>query len=65
MAELQKVKAVRDNDGHWYVIPQSKINLFQKLLARNDEQAEEWFINEFSEYMTGGDLNSIQLWAEI
>lgn len=62
---LQKVKAVKDDSGHWYVIPNDLANDFFK-----DEQDEDFvdsggFDEKYGEYMTGGDLNLVQLFAEV
>ena len=53
------VVATEDNDGHWYIIPKDLIDRFEKDLEESDEDdaLEEW-----SEYMTGGDLNLVQLY---
>lgn len=63
---MQKVKAVQDNDGHWFVIPEDMSGTFQVLLDEC-ERFDDYtlFEMEFSEYMTGGDLNLIQLYAGI
>lgn len=61
---LQKVIAIRDNDAHWYVIPAEMKAEFHKLLD-GGENTEDEFIDKFSGYMTGGDLNLVQLYAEI
>ena len=58
---MRKVVAVQDSDSHWYIIPQELHYKFKALL----ESDEDEFIETFSEYMTGGDLNNIQLYAEI
>lgn len=69
MKTLQKVKAVQDESGHWYVIPHLMIGIFYDLLERscdgNDFVAEEEFIGRFEKYSTGGDLNNVQLFAEL
>lgn len=69
---IQKVIAVRDESCHWYVIPE---NLYDRWIELNKlmdgenqtvfEKAEDEFIKMFSKYMTGGDLNNIQLYAEL
>lgn len=62
---LQKVKAVGDDDGHWYVIPSEKAEEFRRDLS-NEEMVESGeFGAKWSEYMTGGDLNNTQLWADL
>ncbi len=57
--KLIRVKAVQDNDGHWYVIP---LNLFEQFEKELDEDSEE-MSTKYGEYMTGGDLNNRQLYA--
>jgi hypothetical protein len=61
---LQKVRAIKDDDGHWYIIPVHMEIEFHNLL-NGGEKTEEEFIEKFSDYMTGGDLNNKQLYAEI
>lgn len=61
-SEFQKVKAITDDSGHWYVIPNDMINEFRK-----DEQNEDFvdsgrFDDKYGKYQTGGDLNRIQLY---
>jgi hypothetical protein len=72
MTTLQKVKAYKDNDGHWYVIPEELATQFHSMLRDAEEQDEfgiddayEGFECTFGKYMTGGDLNLVQLWAEV
>lgn len=70
---LQKVVAVQDGGSHWYVIPSSIHDEFNRLheLASDysvdevQEQAEIEFHDIFGKYRTGGDLNNIQLYADI
>ncbi len=69
---LKAVKAVQDDSGHWYVIPDDMVSKFYELdLAIGSEneitatEADENFEFYFSKYRTGGDLNNIQLYAEI
>jgi hypothetical protein len=62
---LQKVKAVKDESGHWYVIPETLLPFF-----RIDEEYESMidsgqFDDKWGKYRTGGDLNLVQLWAEL
>lgn len=70
MSQLQKVKAVKDCSGHWYVIPNDSVDQFfqdDRLIESDDYTSEQLaeIENRWSKYMTGGDLNLIQLWAEI
>lgn len=65
MGNLRKVLALRDESGHWYVIPVELVDKFRELQEKagnDDYEAEEEFIKLFSSYMTGGDLNNIQLY---
>lgn len=64
MEKLKKVYAMKDNDGHWFVIPAEMIDDFRRL-RDGGEKIEDEFIEKFSQYMTGGDLNNVQLYAEI
>jgi hypothetical protein len=62
---MQKVKAVRDESGHWYVLPNDLLEQFGK-----DEMDEDFvdsgkFDEKYGMYRTGGCLNLIQLYAEI
>jgi len=63
---MQKVKAVKDGDGHWFVIPADQITAFHQMLE-SSELADDYeaFNDQFADYMTGGDLNLVQLYAEI
>lgn len=62
---MRKVYAVQDDDCHWYVIPFEMKDEFQSdLEGLSDENIYEWE-DKYSQYMTGGDLNLIQLYAEI
>jgi hypothetical protein len=66
MAELIKVVAVQDDSSHWYIIPQQKKELFHSMIENSlDNDDWEGFEIEFGKYMTAGDLNLIQLYAEI
>ena len=60
-----KVKATQAENGHWYVLPNEVVEDFDK-----DEQNEDFvdsgkFDNKYNKYRTGGDLNNIQLYANI
>ena len=65
MSKTIKVKAIQDESGHWYVIPNELVSEFYK-----DEKNENFvdsggFYYKYTKYMTGGDLNNNQLYAEI
>lgn len=57
---MTKVKAVQDDSGHWYLIPNGLIDDFDSDLEDEDFD----FGAKYGEYMTGGDLNNIQLYIE-
>lgn len=73
MENLKKVVAVKDNDSHWYVIPAEMKDKFFELLEKSEytetgndwEQFEEEFIDTFTPYETGGDLNNVELYAAV
>lgn len=63
---LQKVVALEDGDGHWYVIPvwmQWEFGMLQDLGEEEDDYTE--FEETFRKYRTNGDLNLIQLYADL
>ena len=62
---LQKVKAITDNDGHWYVVPADMEDAFYSMLEYGENEDWSLFNETFSKYRTGGDLNQVQLYAEI
>lgn len=68
MSNLKKVVAVQC-DGDWYVIPAEMHDEFSKLSekasASENYEEQDLFNDKFSQYATGGDLNLIQLYAEI
>ena len=65
MAQFQKVKAVKDNSGHWYVIPSELEDDFNKDCYNDEMQDNGEFDEKYGEYRTGGDLNLVQLYTEI
>lgn len=66
MKELKKVSVVQDESYHWYIIPKEKETKFYQMISETtDDDDYEEFEKEFEEYRTGGDLNTIQLYAEI
>lgn len=68
---IQKVKAVTDYDGHWYLIPNDLVEEFFKDLDKFEgEDFEDYidsgeFDNKYFHYRTGGDLNLVQLYADV
>ena len=60
-----KVKATQDEDGHWYVLPNEVVDDFDKDGQNEDFVDSGDFDNKYNKYRTGGDLNNIQLYANI
>lgn len=58
-----KVKAVQDDNGHWFVIPNNKYEEFIQDL--NNEDMVYKFEYKWGKWRTGGDLNLVQLYAEL
>jgi hypothetical protein len=63
---MNPVKVLTDGDGHWYVVPAEKASQFNSIL-RNCEEQDDYEIFEvtFGKYRTGGDINLVQLYAEV
>lgn len=62
---LKRVKAVQDDSCHWYVIPIDMAEEFSKDLENEAMADSGEFDDKYGQYGTGGDLNNIQLYAEI
>lgn len=62
--DMTAVKALKDNDGHWYLVPNEKASQFHSML-RDAEESEDYegFEDTYGEFMTGGDLNLVQLFV--
>ena len=61
---MKQVKAM-ELDGDWYIIPNHLYKEFYED-SWNEELIESGgFDDKWYKYKTGGDLNIIQLWAEI
>ncbi len=63
--QIEKVKAVQDNESHWYIIPNCLMEEFESDLLNEDLQESGEFGEKYDQYRTHGDLNNIQLFAEI
>lgn len=61
---MKKVKAL-EVDGDWYIIPNEMYNQFNEDCEDEDLAESGEFDNKWGGYRTGGDLNLIQLWAEV
>jgi hypothetical protein len=64
--KMKPVAAIQDETGDWFVIPKELVGRFMDL-EETSSAVDKWdlFESEFGEYRTGGDLNLIQLYAEI
>lgn len=64
---MKPVKAIQDDAGHWYLIPNELVSKFHELMEKvydMDYDAMSECDNLFSQYRTGGDLNNVQLYIE-
>lgn len=68
---MKAVKVVQDENSHWYIIPNELTEEFRTLLntiyADANDHAyldEKEFEKKFSQYMTDGDINNIQLYID-
>ena len=57
-----KVKAIKDESGHWYVIPNELLSDFRKDESNEDMVDSGDFDDKYGQYRTGGDLNLVQLY---
>ena len=57
-----KVKAIKDESGHWYVIPNELLSDFIKDESNEDMVDSGEFDDKYGQYRTGGHLNLIQLY---
>ncbi len=62
---LEKVKCVQDSDCHWYVIPNHLITEFDQDVENEDMVDSGEFDAKYAKYATGGNLNLVQLYAEL
>lgn len=62
---MEPIHAVTDDSGHWYVIPLRLAGDFYEDSENEDFCDSGEFDKKYGEYMTGGDLNLIQLYAEL
>lgn len=59
-----EIKAVTDDSGHWYLIPNELFNDFNNDLNNEELSDSGEFGSKYGKYMTGGDLNIIQLYVK-
>lgn len=58
-----KVKVVRDDSGHWFIIPNDLLEDFNNDINNVEFVDSGQFDDKYGKYMTGGDINLIQLYA--
>ena len=64
-AILTLVKAVKDDSGHWYIIPNDLYDRFIRDCEDQNMIDTGEFDDAYGQYRTGGDLNLVQLFAEL
>lgn len=70
---LKAVKALKDNDGHWYLIPNIDSYEFNDLVSETSayegtprgDDANDAINEKFSKYMLDGDLNETQMYINV
>lgn len=62
--EVLKVKAIQDESGHWYIIPNEVVAEFRKDELNEGMCDSGKFYNKWGIFMTGGDLNLVQLYVK-
>ena len=62
-SELERVSVQRDDSGHWYVLPATDAPEFGSDLSNVDMEYSGEFDEKWGDYMTGGDLNLVDLYA--
>ena len=60
----KKVKAVRDDSGHWFILPNELKDAFYEDLNNEDFVDSGGFDDRYGKYRTGGDLNLVQLYIK-
>lgn len=63
---MKKVIVTEDGSGHWYIIPNRLVEQFYEDLEQVEEDGNvSIFSDKYSKYMTGGDINNVQLYANV
>lgn len=66
-------KLRKDDDGHWYLVPESQINYFDSVcrdIDEFDEYSDEWddavdeFIKVFDKYRLSGGVGDLRIEME-
>ena len=62
---MYKVKVTQDESGHWYVLPNERLDRFHEDGEDEDFVDSGQFDDTYGKYRTGGDINLVQLYAEL
>ena len=65
MKKLEEVQVLIDNSNHWYIIPNDLVDEFLEDNKNEDLIYNDEFDRKWEQYMTGGDLNLVQLYADL
>ena len=65
MKKLEEVQVLIDNSNHWYIIPNDLVDEFLEDNKNEDLTYNGEFGRKWEQYMTGGDLNLVQLYADL
>ena len=65
MKKLEEVQVLIDNSNHWYIIPNDLVDEFLEDNKNEDLIYNDEFDRKWKQYMTGGDLNLVQLYADL
>ena len=63
--DMIPVTPMESGEGDWYIIPNILVDQFLSDKYNEDMCDSGEFDNKYGQYMTGGDLNNIQLYADI
>lgn len=58
------VHPAQDNAWNWYILPNELNDQFQEDLENEDMLDSGEFDDKYGQYMTGGDLNLVQLYIK-
>lgn len=62
---MTPISVESDDGGHWYIIPKQLVYDFHRDMENAEEDEYVKFNEKYSQYRTGGDINNIQLFANI
>lgn len=56
--KVQRYRLLRDDDGHWYVVPAELEPIFDKWVEDTSNDLD-WTGENFEKYSLGGDLSNV------